>query len=91
MNGVSFSWTHDCRRVEHDDVAASVGPDAGGQLVDQDVLARLERPLHRLLLHLVRLSDEVLDEQEDDEREDKGLDDLQETAEGGSFGHKAGV
>jgi hypothetical protein len=44
-----------------------------------------------LLLDFVRLSNEILDDEEDDEGQDEGLDDLEETPDGGSFGHKAGV
>jgi hypothetical protein len=46
--------------------------------------------LHRLLLHLVRLRDEVLDDQEDDKSEDERLDDLEEAPEGGSLADKSG-
>ena len=60
------------------------------QLVDQHVLLRLQRPLHRLLLDLVRLGDEVLDDDEDDEGQDERLDDLEETPERGSLAHKSG-
>ena len=63
--------------------------EARRQLVDQDVLVGLERALHRLLLDLVRLGDEVLDDEEDDEGQDEGLDDLEETPEG-AFAHKTG-
>jgi hypothetical protein len=61
-----------------------------GQLVDENVLVRLERRLHRLLSDLVRLCDEGLDDKEDDECQDERLDDLEKTPEGGSFGHKFG-
>jgi hypothetical protein len=61
----------------------------GGQLVDQDVLLGLERVLHRLLLDAVRLSDEVLDDEEDEEGQDERLDDLEETTPGASA-HKVG-
>ena len=80
MNGVS-SLGPVWRRVEHDDVAAVVVVPARRQLVDEDVLAGLQGPLHRLLLHLVRLRDEGLDDEEDDERQDEGLDDLEEAPE----------
>ena len=88
MNGVPSSWTQSGRRREHDDVAPLVGVEAGRQLVDQDVLLRLQRVLHRLLLDLVRLGDERLDDEEDDERESERLRDLEETPEHGSSGHK---
>ena len=77
-------------RREDDDVAALVRVEARRQLVHQDVLVGLQRVLHRLLLDLVRLGDERLDDEEDDEREDECLDDLEETSEHGSSGHKTG-
>jgi hypothetical protein len=77
-------------RGEHDDVAALVRVEAWRELVDQDVLLRFQGPLHRLLLDLVWLCHEALDDEEDDEREDEGLDDLEETPEDGSLGHKSG-
>jgi hypothetical protein len=43
-----------------------------------------------LLLDLVRLSDEVLDDDEDQERQDERLDDLEETPERWSLTHKSG-
>ena len=89
MNGVPSTWAPVGRRLEDDDVAALVGVEAGGQLVDQDVLVRLQGPLHRLLLDLVGLRDEVLDDEEDDEGEGEGLDDLEEAPERGPFAHKA--
>ena len=76
--------------IEHDDVAALVGIEPWRQLVDQHVLLRLQRPLHRLLLDLVRLGDEVLDDDKDDEGQDERLDDLEETPERGSLAHKSG-
>ena len=78
------------RRLEDDDVAALVLVEPRRQLVDEDVLLGLQGPLHRLLLDLVRLGDEVLDDDEDDEGQDEGLDDLEETPEGGSLAHKSG-
>src|SRR4029077_4212101 len=57
--------------------------------VDQHVLAWLERVLHRHLLDLVGLSDEVLDDEEDDEGQDKCLDDLEETPKR-AWAHKSG-
>ena len=75
--------------IEDDDVTALVVVEAGRELVDEHVLIRLERPLHRLLLDPVRLCDEVLDDEEDDEGEDERLDDLEETPEG-AFAHKTG-
>ena len=90
MNGVPSSCAQSCRRGEDHDVAALVGVEARRQLVDQHVLIGLQRVLHRLLLDLVRLGDEVLDDEEDDEGEDEGLDDLEETPEHGSSGHKTG-
>ena len=54
----------------------------GRQLVDEDVLLGLERVLHRLLLDPVGLSDEVLDDEEDEQGQDERLDDLEETAPG---------
>ena len=59
MNGVAVVLDPVGRRLEHDDVAPLVGVEAGRQLVDQDVLLGLQRVLHRLLLDLVRLGDEV--------------------------------
>src|SRR5206468_12962240 len=73
---------------EDHDVAALVGVQPRRQLVDQDVLIGLQRVLHRLLLDLVRLSDEILDDKEDDQGENECLDDLEETPEHGSSGHK---
>ena len=67
MYGVpSACCVQDGRRVEDDDVAPVVRAEMGGQLVDEDVLLGLERVLHRLLLDAVRLSDEVLDDEEDE-------------------------
>ncbi len=77
-------------RLEDDDVAAVVRVEAGRQLVHEDVLIGLERALHRLLLDLVRLRDEVLDDEEDEERQDERLDDLEKTPECGSLTHKSG-
>ena len=77
-------------RLEDDDVATVVGVEPRGELVDEHVLILFERPLHRLLLDLVRLSDEVLDDEEDQERQDERLDDLEETPERGSLTHKSG-
>ena len=91
MNGVSSSGVQAGGRVEHDDVAAVVRVAARRQLVDQHVLAGLEGPLHRLLLHLVRLGDEGLDDEEDDERQDERLDDFEETPEAGASVHERGV
>ena len=73
MNGVPSSWTQSAGRREHDDVAPLVGVEAWRQLVHQDVLLRLQRVLHRLLLDLVRLGDERLDDEEDDEGESERL------------------
>src|SRR4029079_2739662 len=77
------------RRVEDHDVAALVRVESRRQLVDEDVLVRLERRLHRLRADLVRLRDERLNHEEDDEGEDERLDDLEEAPEGAS-GHKSG-
>ena len=76
------------RGSEHDDIAPLVGIEARRQLVDQDVLLGFQRVLHRLLLDLVRLGDERLDDEEDDEGESERLRDLEETPEHGSSGHK---
>ena len=88
MNGVPSVGAQSSGGVEDDDVAALVGVEARRQLVDEDVLVGLQRVLHRLLLDLVRLGDEVLDDEEDDQGEDERLDDLEETPERGSSAHK---
>ena len=67
-------------RVEDDDVAALVVVEAGRELVHEHVLPGLERVLHALLLDLVGLSHEVLDEQEDHDRQDEGFEDLEEAS-----------
>ncbi len=90
MNGVSSSWIQSGGGREDDDVATLVRVESRRQLVHQDVLVGFQRVLHRLLLDLVRLGDERLDDEEDDEREDECLDDLEETPEHGSSGHKSG-
>ena len=90
MNGVG-SGVQAGGRVEHDDVAAAVRIPARGELVHQHVLPGLEGPFHRVLLHLVRLGNEVLDDEEDDEREDQGLGDFDETSEAGTSVHERGV
>ena len=89
MNGVPSS-PHSSGGCEDDDVAALVRVEPRRQLVDEHVLLWLQRPLHRLLLDLVRLCDEVLDDEEDEERQDERLDDLEETPERGSLTHKSG-
>ena len=76
-------------RRENDHVAAAVVVESGGQLVDQDVLAGLERILHRHLLDLVRLGHEILDDEKNDEGQDKCLDDLEETPKR-ALAHKSG-
>ena len=76
--------------LEDDDVTPVVGVEPRRQLVDEDVLALLQRPLHRLLLDLVGLCDEVLDDEEDQERQDERLDELEETPERRSLTHKSG-
>src|SRR4029078_3248608 len=73
----------------HHDIAPLVGVEARGERLDETVLVRLQRRLHRLLADLVRLGDEGLDDKEEDEREDERLDDLEEAPEGAS-GHKSG-
>jgi len=70
-------------------VASVVRPETRCQLVDEDVLARLQGVLHRLLLDLERLRDEVLDDEKDDKGQDERLDDLEETAQGATA-HKSG-
>ena len=89
MYGVPLPGGPRLRRIEHDDVAPPVVVEARRQLVDEDVLVRLERALHRHLLDPVRLRHEVLDDEEDDEGQDERLDDLEETPEG-AFAHKSG-
>ena len=79
------------RRVEDDDVAAGVGRPVRRQLVDEDVLVGQQRRLHRALLDLVRLRDERLDAEEDDEGQDESLDHLEQATERGSLGHKSGA
>ncbi len=69
------------RRIEDDDVAPGIRRPAGCELVDQHVLVRQERVLHRLLLDLERLGDEGLDPEEDEDRQDEGLDELEEAAQ----------
>ena len=91
MYGVPSSCCQVGGRVEDDDVAALVGVEARRQLVDEDVLVRLEGRLHRLLLDLVRLGDERLDDEEDDEGEDERLDDLEEAPEAGVWSTSRGV
>ena len=88
MNGVRSGCTQSVGWLEDDDVAALVGVEPGRQLVHQHVLLGLQRVLHRLLLDLVRLCDEVLDDEEDDEGERERLDDLEGAPERGSFGHE---
>ena len=61
----------------------------GGQLVDEDVLVGFERRLHRLLLDSIGLSDEGLDDPEDQEGQDERLDDFEKAPEGGPSGHGA--
>jgi hypothetical protein len=75
-------------RVENDDVAALEGVEPRGELVDEHVLVRLERLLHRLLFHPVRLGDECLDDEEDDQGQDECLDHLEEAPERRAFAHK---
>ena len=90
MNGTPPPDDHVSGRVEHDDVATGIGRPARRQLVDQDVLVGHQRRLHRALLDLVGLRDEGLDAEEDEDREDEGLDDLEEAAEGRALGHVGG-
>jgi hypothetical protein len=44
-----------------------------------------------MLLDLVRLGDEVLDDEEDDERQDEGLGDLDQAPHRGTSAHDGGV
>ena len=60
-------------RVEHDDVAAVEGVEAGRELVHENVLVRQQRVLHGFLLNLVRLRNEQLHDQEDEERDQQGF------------------
>ena len=84
MNGVPVLVLPALGRMEHDDVAALVRVEPRGELVDQHVLVRLERPLHRRLAHLERLRDERLDDEERHEGQRQGLDDLDQPARGAS-------
>jgi hypothetical protein len=59
------------------------------QLVDEHVLALLEGDTHALLLHLIRLGDEGLDDEEDDEGQDQRFCYLDQASEGTSA-HKTG-
>ena len=69
------------RWLEHDDVAPLVLRPSGRELVDEDVLVREERGHHRALLDAEGLGDEGVDDEEDQDGQDEGLDDLEETAE----------
>ncbi len=63
----------------------------GRQLVDEDVLIGLERVLHRFLLDPEWLGHERLDDPEDDQGQDEGLDDLDQASEGGLSARAAGT
>ena len=67
-------------RLEDDDVAALVVAEHRRQLVDQDHLIWLESVLHRDLQDLVRLGNEMLDQEEDDDRQQDRLDHLEEAS-----------
>jgi hypothetical protein len=69
------------RGVEDDDVTPVVCADVGCQLVDEDALLGFERLLHGLLQDAVRLGNEGLEDEEEDECQDEGLDDLVEAAQ----------
>ncbi|HEY5436005.1 MAG TPA: hypothetical protein VIK13_12290, partial [Candidatus Limnocylindrales bacterium] len=49
--------------------------DVGCQLVDEDALLGFERLLHGLLQDAVRLGNEGLEDEEEDERQDEGGND----------------
>ena len=78
-------------RVEDDDVAAVVGVPARGELVDEDVLVR-----HRASCSiepcwtLYGWATKVWMTEEDQERQDERLDDLEEAPERRSLTHKSG-
>src|SRR3972149_5130694 len=78
------------RWLEDDDVAIGIRIPTRGQLVHQHVLLRDERVLHGALLDLVRLGDEGLDPEEDDDRQDEGLKDLEQAAERGAWAPRTG-
>ena len=88
MNGTPPPLVQLSGRIEHDDVAAGVRRPAGRELVDEDVLLRQQGGLHRGLLDLVRLGDEGLDPEEDDDGQHERLDDLEEAAEGRALAHR---
>ena len=69
------------RRVEYDDVAAVVVVEVGRDLVHEDELIGHQCVLHGSLLNPVRLSDEELDDQEDQQRDEECLEQLEEAAE----------
>src|SRR3990172_3699105 len=60
----------------NDDVSASVWAPQGRQAIHEHVVALGERVLHGGSLDPERLRDEGLYAEEDDEREEEGLDDL---------------
>ncbi len=68
--------------VEHDDVAARVLVEAGRDLVDEEMLARLQGLKHRLLLDTERLHHE----RRDDEIEDDGQADRRDDLDDGVHG-----
>ena len=65
-------------RLEDDDVAALVVAEDRRELVHENELVRLERVLHGRLRDLPRLRHELVDHEEDHDREKDRLDDLEQ-------------
>ena len=82
MNGMPSVSRPEPWRLEDDHVAVVVAVEAGGELVDEDVLAVDDGRHHRALLDLERLGHEVVDDEVDQQGEDERLHDLERAAEG---------